>query len=50
MRQQNIDVIELACSVRNGKILVEFLFGKFMDQAVEGEVHKLAKKIYTVHF
>ena len=26
-----IDVIELACSVRTGKILVEFCFRKFID-------------------
>ena len=28
-----VDVIEPACSVRTGEILVEFSFCKFMDQA-----------------
>ena len=40
---QDIDVIELACSVRTGKILAKFFFCKFIDQAA-GEVHKLAKQ------
>ena len=35
-------IIELACSVRTGKILVSF-FCKFMDLAC-GSVHKLAKE------
>ena len=42
--QYHKNLIELACSVRTGKILVEFLFLQVYGSSLKGSVHKLAKK------